>query len=527
MAGKPFASALDAARTFIAHRANDEQIGLLAFNGSIDVLQAPTSQTRPLAASLARPPALAYGTRIVDAVSASLRLLSRSKVSSGAVVLLSDGADVGSRSALDGVLAQARTQHVRVFTVALQSTSLDPKLLQTLASATGGTYAETASARHLAPIYSTLGRRLASEYVLQYQSTSAPRSHVNVAISVAGVGAAEAAYTAPTPSGLRPFHRSLASRFLLSRVSLALLALFVAGLVGWMLHLLLERRQPPLVERIEAFAGAEQPRPRPTGPRRRASRAAAAGSLRAQGWLARLERDLEIARIEIPAGRVAIGAAAVTLVFGVVLGAISPVLCLLALLVPVTARAAVAHKLRGVRNEFAEQLPPNLQVLASALRAGHSFLGALVSTVENAHEPSRSELGRVIADERLGVSIDEAVRRVADRMQSRDLEQVALLAELARTTGGNSAEVLDTVVQTIRERTDVRRIVRTLTAQGRMARWILTALPPVTAFGFYLIEPAVMSPLLHSTFGQLLLVVAAGMVAAGSFAIQRIVDIEI
>jgi tight adherence protein B len=133
----------------------------------------------------------------------------------------------------------------------------------------------------------------------------------------------------------------------------------------------------------------------------------------------------------------------------------------------------------------------------------------------------------VIADERLGVSIDEAVRRVADRMQSRDLEQVALLAELARTTGGNSAEVLDTVVQTIRERTDVRRIVRTLTAQGRMARWILTALPPVTAFGFYLIEPAVMSPLLHSTFGQLLLVVAAGMVAAGSFAIQRIVDIEI
>ena len=59
-------------------------------------------------------------------------------------------------------------------------------------------------------------------------------------------------------------------------------------------------------------------------------------------------------------------------------------------------------------------------------------------------------------------------------MANRDIEQVALLAELQRTSGGNSAEILDTVVGTIRERAEIRRLVRTLTAQGRMARWILT-----------------------------------------------------
>jgi tight adherence protein B len=187
----------------------------------------------------------------------------------------------------------------------------------------------------------------------------------------------------------------------------------------------------------------------------------------------------------------------------------------------------LSHKLAQVRAEFGEQLPPNLQVLASALRAGHSFLGAFSSAVENAHEPSRSELGRVLADERLGVPIDDAIRRVGARMQNRDLEQVALLAELARTTGGNSAEVLDVVVHTIRERADVRRMVKTLTAQGRMARWILTGLPVATGLGFYAIQPQVMKPLLHSLFGQLLLVTAAAMVAAGSLVIQRIVDIEI
>ena len=66
---------------------------------------------------------------------------------------------------------------------------------------------------------------------------------------------------------------------------------------------------------------------------------------------------------------------------------------------------------------------------------------------------------------------------VAVRMASRDLEQVALLAELQRTAGGNAAEVLDTVVETLRERADLRRLVQTLTAQGRLARWILSALP--------------------------------------------------
>jgi tight adherence protein B len=133
----------------------------------------------------------------------------------------------------------------------------------------------------------------------------------------------------------------------------------------------------------------------------------------------------------------------------------------------------------------------------------------------------------VLADVQLAVPMDEALRRVAKRMNSRDLEQVALVAELQLTTGGNVAEVLDVVVGTIRERADLRRLVRTLTAQGRMARWILTALPVASGFGFYLIEPDVMSPMLHSAFGQVLVVVAAGMVATGSFVIQRLVDIEI
>ena len=194
---------------------------------------------------------------------------------------------------------------------------------------------------------------------------------------------------------------------------------------------------------------------------------------------------------------------------------------------PLAARAIVRFKLRRLRDEFADALPGALQVLASALRAGHSFSGALGVMVENTHEPARSEFRRVAHDEQLGVPPEVAIRRMADRMANRDLEQIALLAELQRTTGGNAAEVLDTVVETIRQRGELRRLVHTLTAQGRMARWILTALPIGLALFLWVMQPEIMDPFLHSGGGQLAVLVAVLMVAAGSVLIQRIIDIDV
>jgi tight adherence protein B len=205
----------------------------------------------------------------------------------------------------------------------------------------------------------------------------------------------------------------------------------------------------------------------------------------------------------------------------------APLLALFGLATPLAARAVIRRKVSGVRAEFAEQFPGSLQVLASALRAGYSFNGALGVVVENAAEPARSELARVMQDDQLGVLPEEAIRRLARRMANRDIEQVALLAELQRTSGGNSAEILDTVVGTIRERAEIRRLVRTLTAQGRMARWILTALPVFLTAFLWLVHPDVMARFFTSGGGQVALAAAALMVAAGSVLIQRIVDIDV
>jgi tight adherence protein B len=527
MAGPPFKAALEAVRAFASSRTSSERVGVLAFNGNVTRVQEPTLSTDELGASLKDPPKLAYATHIYDAVDESLAMLAESQVATGSIIILSDGVDVGSAQTLEGAIEAARRQNVRVFTVGLRSATYDPEALQMLAQGTGGAYYEAGSAVELGPIYSALGSRLASQYLLEYRSAALPKSPVILRVAIDGVGAGTAEYTAPRPSTLAPFHRSFLKRFVLSSYATPLISLMFACLLGGTLLFLLRRQRSGVAGRIDDFLhGVKKPAERlmATGDQ---VRTRLAHSPQAQTWLGRIDLKLEIAEIEMSATRLVIYTAIGTALTSILFALISPVLVLVGLAIPLIVRGWVNRKLGRVRHEFSEQLPANLQVLASAMRAGHSFSGALAVVCENAHEPSRKELRRAVHDDQLGISMDIALRRVATRMANRDLNQVALLSELQRTSGGNAAEVLDTVVDTIRERGELRRLVRTLTAQGRMARWILTAVPAVAAFFLWLMQPSLMTPLFTTSGGQAALTLAICMVALGSWLIQRIVEIKV
>jgi tight adherence protein B len=531
MQGGPFAGAIAAAKSFVAKRGAGEAVGLIAFNDRIHVLQKPLPYASRLQRALAHPPQLATGTRIYDAIGRALTLIAKAKLATASIVLLTDGADVGSKASLHSAILRAQQQNVRIFTVGLRSPAFDPTVLQALANQTGGAYAEATSPTQLAPIYATLSNKLASEYLVEYHSDARPHTQVDVQVSVKGFAPQTDTYTAPTPSGLAPYHESFMTRFLLSGFSLFLLAVFVAVLVVYAIQGLLKKAQSDLVQRVAAFAGegAAAPAPRQSGAAQRrdlrARRRAAATS--ARGALADLERTLEIADIQLSAPAVVALTIVATLIVIILLAVISPVFAVVGLMTPLFARTLIRQKLKKVRGDFAEQLPANLQILASALRSGYSFVAALTTVVDQAQEPTQRELRRVLADVQLAVPMDEALRRVAKRMNSRDLEQVALVAELQLTTGGNVAEVLDVVVGTIRDRQDVRRLLKTLTAQGRMARWILTGLPIVTGLAFWAYEPGIVGPYFSKVIGQITLVIAAILVITGSFVIQKIVDIEV
>jgi tight adherence protein B len=251
-------------------------------------------------------------------------------------------------------------------------------------------------------------------------------------------------------------------------------------------------------------------------------------SLEETRWWRSFKEALELAEIRIPPVQILAGTLVLTLFVMWLLGTIIAwPLALLGLAVPFAVRGVITRKIERKRRAFDEQLPDNLDVVASGLRAGHSIVGALSLVVHDASEPSKTEFQRVVADEQLGVPLEDAFAVVARRMKSRDIEQVALVASLQRETGGNSAEVLDRVTESIRERAALRRLVRGLTAQGRMSRWVVSALPVGLLLVISLLNPEYMKPLFTHTSGKIMLSFAATMIVAGSLVIKKIVDIKV
>lgn len=534
MRGEPIDNAVEAARAFAEQRKPTQPVAIVTFNRKPTVLLRPTTDEEEIAAALASAPELAAGTRIHDAVATGLGLLEEAGIAVGAVVVLSDGADTGSSLAGSTVAERAREAGVRIFSIGLRGRGFDPETLAGLAERSGGEYAEATTREGLTRLFETLGARLANQYVLRYRSHAGPKQRIIVEVTVEGVsGVASSGYVSPalpdTPAGA--FHRPLAETFWRSPAAALGVSILSAVLLGIGLAAILRPRRPALRKRMAEFvsvAPAADDR-RPGALRTDRVLAGAERSLERTAWWGRFKEELEIARISVPAVQIVAGTVVATLVAGWIASKVggSFLFAPLALLVPLAVRQFVKRKLGRQRQLFAEQLPDNLQVLASALRAGHSLVGALSVVVDDSPEPSRAEFQRVIADEQLGVSLDEAFGIVVRRMENRDLEQVALVAALQRNTGGNTAEVLDRVTDTVRERFELRRMVKTLTAQGRMSRWIVTALPVGLLVFITAVSPAYMRPLFEEPFGRVLLVVGGLMLVAGSLVIKKIVDIKV
>jgi tight adherence protein B len=540
MRGKPIAAAMAAARALAEHRQARQFLGVITFNKDVNVALPLTNDATAVDTALAKTPPLNQGTRIYDAVDAAVGLLKDRHIQAGSIVLLSDGADIGSQLGEQIAAAHARDARIQIYAVGLKSRFFDRAALKQLALDDGGTFILAKNLDVLTKIYSQLGARFASQYLVRYRSLADPNKRITVTIKVKGVPeVATTEYRTPalpvaTRTPAAPYKRSAVDRLISSAALTAVVALLVAGLIGWGAAAVTGKSQPGAVrKRLAEFVSV------PTV-RREGRRATAQLTdkmfegtetmLRGSSRWAKFKWELEIAKVSMPPEQIvvltAVASLLALLLIEYVVGSLL-VAFAIAVAIPLGVRSLLQRQLARQRKLFSEQLPDNLQVLASALRAGHSFIGALSVVVNDAPEPARTEFQRVLADEQLGVPIDQALHVVAERMESRELEQVALVAALQRETGGNTAEVLDRVTDTIRERFELRRLVQTLTAQGRMSRWVLTGLPLVLLLIITVINPGYMSVMYHSSAGKVLLVLGAISVTAGSFVIKKIVNIRV
>jgi tight adherence protein B len=178
-------------------------------------------------------------------------------------------------------------------------------------------------------------------------------------------------------------------------------------------------------------------------------------------------------------------------------------------------------------NRFNDQLAEVLLLIANSMRAGQSFPQAIGSVAERAKEPTSLELSRVVREVNLGGSVDEALTNMVKRVGSDDLELVVTAVSINRSAGGNLAEMLQIISETIRKRVQTKREISSLTAQGRMSGWFITLIPVVVAVVLYFISPDYFRPMTQSLIGFIMLALAAILLGIGNLLIRKAVSIEV
>lgn len=200
---------------------------------------------------------------------------------------------------------------------------------------------------------------------------------------------------------------------------------------------------------------------------------------------------------------------------------------IMGILVPLLLWSWVSFLIRRRRNAFTEQLGDCLTTVANALRAGYSFQQAMDVVAKEMEPPISTEFARVMTDIAMGVTLESALDQMNRRVGSADFDLVVTAVLIQREVGGNLAQILDTISDTINERIRMKREINALTAQGRLSAWVLIALPIfMTGFCWTFNEEQMMVFITEES-GRYAIIFAILMEIFGYIVIQKIVDIEV
>ena len=240
---------------------------------------------------------------------------------------------------------------------------------------------------------------------------------------------------------------------------------------------------------------------------------------------ARITAKLEKSRLPLRAGEYVMFAAATTLAVALWSWLLTDQLLMglvVALVLPLGFKFYLDRRIRKRKQAFEEQLPPTLGLIASSLRAGHTLLRSIDMMVEETPPPMSEEFERVLAEVRLGLPMLDALDRMAERLEVPDFEWIVHAIRIQQSTGGKLADLLFTLADFMREREEVRREVRVLTAEGRFSAIVLGALPFLVAIWLQISNPGYFAPMLQGG-GIAMLFLAAMMMGIGTFIIVQMV----
>ncbi len=255
--------------------------------------------------------------------------------------------------------------------------------------------------------------------------------------------------------------------------------------------------------------------------------------LSASGYAERWTDDLERANVKLRSGEYLLvrGFAGIVAAGLVLVIARSSIAVVIAIPVFLFAYMAPSYWLRfRTKRRLSEvnaQLVETVSLVASGLRAGFAFAQSIDVASKRMGAPIANELNRMLLDVNLGASMEDALRAMNERIGSDDVDMVVTAILIQRATGGNLAEVLEIVTETMRDRSRIQGEIKTLTSSQRLTGWILSLWPALLGLVFLAINPSMMSLLWTTGAGIVLLVIWFVLNLLGLLTIQRILNIDI
>jgi tight adherence protein B len=531
-----FGEEKQAAIAMIQAKTPNEQFAVVATNGIPRTVATFSGDTQALTATInglqsSNQNALWSGAALADG------LLQNNLDLQHNVVLLAGSSDQLSPDGEFGKVSSALVaDKAVVFTVGLGE-NVNAGNLKNLALATGGRYAATADASTAPEILTGIQESLADQAVITFQTDS--KAAIDLTVNVGnGVATAHASPNtvsegedvAPAVVPAVPGQNIVGGR--LGLILVGLLALCAAGLLLYGIIEVASRDRSSLRSALRPYSDAPDEH-------RDISRladseiikkavAATAKAAEDRGLLQMIEIRLEQADLPIrPAEALFIVVVATVVamflgavfmhIFGIVLAAV------VFLVLPLWITGLLA---RRRRNKFTNQLPDTLQLLAGSLRAGYSLVQGLDAVSKQAEAPMGPELLRAMGESRLGRPAEDALQEVADRMGSDDFTWAVMAIKIQREVGGNLAELLMTVSETMIARERMRREVKALTAEGRISAIVLAGLPPIIGAIISVINPGYMAPMYHNFLGQIALGVGTVMIIVGYWFMMKMIQVE-
>jgi tight adherence protein B len=541
MKGAPLAAAQAAAREYVRTMPADVQIGLVAFADTPRTLLAPTTDRASYAAAVGRLAADGE-TAVYDAVAMATDLLG--KYSERRILLLSDGADNGSTTT-PKQLGRALSRGGAMLDVVTFGAAAPDAELGPLADGTGGGLAVATNAAALTMAFRSAASVFTAPVLVTAQVPAAlagRTEQLTVDVTIAGrrITAVEPVKFAVDANARRPLRKSIAPvpAGLPLIVGVGLTAAAVLLLVGGFVLAGRPGRRARRSGELEAEIQRFRPGHRVEGEAPEAGSATLLRSLlsvtdrlvRARGNAGQIAAELERAGMSLRPHEWMLTRAGVAVGVPILLSLVLPWWLAFPIGVPVgwlLTRFYRSWRAKRRARKFADQLPDSLQLVVGSLRSGFSLPQALDALAREGEAPVATEFGKALSQTRLGVDIADALDSAAERTSSVDLSWASMAIRIQREVGGNLAEVLQTAVETMRERSRLHRHVRALSAEGRLSAWVLILMPIGVGGFMFISRREYMRPLYTDPMGIAMLAFAVLSVSLGAFWMSRLVKVEV